>query len=267
MAGKRDFKRVVIISDLHCGHKVGLTPPEFDARYPKENREYALMRQRRGMWNFYKDEIEKLKPIDALIVNGDSIDGKGKRSGGTEHITVDRNQQVEMAATAILVAESPVVLMSYGTPYHTGADEDWEDAVARDIDAEKIGGHDYLDVNGLMMGYRHHVGSSSIPHGRYTQLAKQRMWDVFWAEYKEYPKSDVIIRSHVHYYAFCGGFGWTGFITPALQGYGSKFGTRKCNGTVDFGFIHLDVKSREEWGWKEHIKKFRINSGVVITKL
>jgi hypothetical protein len=259
-------KRVVVIADLHCGHKVGLTPPDFDARYPTGTINYQLMKIRHSCWDFYKETLAQLKPIDVLIVNGDVIDGKGKKSGGTEHITVDRTEQVDMAAVAIAEAEAGQVYMSYGTDYHTGIDEDWEDQVAthKRVQAIKIGSHDWLDVNGLVFDYKHHVGRSSIPHGRHTAIARERLWGMLWAERGEYPQGDVILRSHVHYFNYCGGENWVAMTTPALQGYGSKYGTRKMSGTVDFGLLSFDVVDKTEWKWRTHLKRFRHSKQVLL---
>ena len=41
--------------------------------------------------------------------------------------------------------------------------------------------------------------------------------------------------------------------TPALQGYGSKYGKRICSGTVDFGFIHMDIDEKGRLSWEPHI--------------
>ena len=250
------MKRVVVISDLHCGHVVGLTPPSHDIRRESESGQ-LVDSMRRRYWKFYADTIDALKPIDVMIVNGDAIDGKGAKSGGTELIAPDREDQVAMAVDAILYAKASKVFMSYGTGYHTGDQDDWEIGVARDVKAEKIGSHDWLDVSGVIFDYKHHAGSSQTPYGRHTAIAKEHTWNILWNEHGEYPKSDIIIRSHVHYYGFAGGVSWCGFTTPALQGYGSKFGSRRMSGTVDFGLLSFDVEGKEQWTWKAHILKQR----------
>lgn len=262
---KRTFKRVVVIADLHCGHRVGLTHPDFNVAPPRGSKRWPLYVLRRRLWKFYAEAIGSLKPIDALIVNGDAVDGKGQKSGSTELITADRDEQAEMAAAAILHAEAGLVVMSYGTPYHTGASEDWENAVAKEVSAAKIGGHDWLDVNGLVFDYRHYVGRSIIPHGRHTSVSRERLWNLLWAEWDEYPKAQVFLRSHVHYFNFCGGYKWLALTTPALQGPKTKFGTRQSTGTVDFGIVSFDVVDREEWTWRPHIDKPRRSRQNVIT--
>jgi len=248
-------KRVLVISDFHSGHVLGLTHPSYDYTTGHKT-QTAHYQVRRTIWSWYKETVVRLKP-DIVIVNGDCIDGKGEKSGGVELLTLDRDEQCEMAIAALQVAPKKAkFFMSYGTGYHTGNMEDWEDIIAREIEAEKIGAEDTIDVNGLLINYRHHIGRSGIPHGRHTAVAKERLWNLMWAERGEYPKADVIIRSHVHYYDHCGGFGWLGMTTPALQGYGSKFGARRVTGTVDVGLVYFDVWSKERYKWDALRLKF-----------
>jgi len=260
MAGRRR-KRVVVISDLHCGHQIGLTPTGFD---PDERpaRGARLWDQRREIWNWFTNKISRVGKIDVLIVNGDAVDGKGPASGGTEQLYIDRNDQVEMAASVINYIGARKVLMSYGTSYHTGKQEDWEDAVAREVGAEKIGGEDNVEINGKIINYRHHISRSSVPHGRFTAIAKEQLWNGLWAERGEYPKADIIIRSHVHYHVYCGSSGWLAMTTPGLQGYGSKYGGRRMSGTVDIGFVTITIEKSGEFAWRPVLLRLGLQSPI-----
>lgn len=246
--------RIVALGDFHSGHVVGLTHPDFDA-LPSENQgvRLQLYRERRSYWNFYAETCKALQPITVAIINGDCIDGKGEKSGGTELIAPDRNEQCEMAIAAIEELHAGAILMSYGTPYHTGVTEDFEDSIAKQVKALKVGGEDVFNANGVLINYRHAIGSSNIPHGRFTALARARLWNVLWAEHGEYPKADIILRSHVHYHDFCGESHWLAMTLPALQGYGSKFGSRIAQGIVNFGLVHFDIENKDEWTWDSHI--------------
>jgi len=219
-----------------------------------------LWKTRRFCWDWFVKEMEAIKAeasIDLAIVMGDCIDGKGVKSGGTELLTADRFEQCDMATAVIEQADAKAIVMCYGTPYHSGLSEDWEDAVAKAVNAKKIGGHDFVDVNGLIISYKHFVGASSVPYGPFTPLAKARFWNLIWAEHDEYPKADVILRAHVHQFLHCGTPDYTCFVVPALQGYGSKFGSRKPEKKVDFGLLPLDIKGKNDFSWKEKILKFR----------
>jgi hypothetical protein len=256
-ANAKKKKRVLVISDLHSGHFVGLTPPSWHD-IPSKTADPAILKLaefRQKTFSIYYNIVKSLQPIDILIVNGDCIDGRGERSGQTELLTSDRNKQCDMASEIIKCAKADQIVMTYGTGYHTGDSEDFENQIARDVGAMKIGGHEWIDVNGVVFDIKHKVGASGIPHGRMTAIAKEHLWNLLWSEREESPKSNVIIRSHVHYHNFCGGDNWLALTTPALQGPGSKYGTRQCTGTVDFGLVHFDVNPSGSYEWEAHITK------------
>jgi hypothetical protein len=246
-------KRVLIISDLHCGHLAGLTPSKWQLsiRGDHDWDKFAILQ--RELWDNYTRVVRYLGNVDLLIVNGDLIDGRGERSGSTELITTDRHKQCDMAVAALNIIKTKNTVITYGTPYHTGEQEDFEKDVAKEIGASKIGSHEWIDVNGVIFDCKHHVSSSNNPYNRSVSVAKDRLWNVLWAEHEEQPKADIIIRSHVHYHEYCGGSNWLAMTTPSLQGMGSKFGSRKCSGHVDFGVIHFDVDSDGSYTWQSHI--------------
>ena len=240
--------KIFLGGDTHCGSVVGLTPPKWQQGY--------YSNQQAEMWTCWRRNIRKHKPFDIAIWNGDMIDGKSSRTGSTDLITADRREQVKMAMTCIETVDAPVNLLTYGTPYHVGNGEDWEGIVA-DYVKGKIKNHHYFDIAGVSFSVRHKVGSSSIPHGRFTPLAKEHMWDTIWANEKEqHPQSRVIIRSHVHFHNHCGKKGpdwWLAMTLPALQGLGSKYGARQCSGTVDFGFVWMEVERGRVKQWDAEI--------------
>ena len=231
---KRDFIRMLVGADSHCGSRAGLTPPD---HWQHGSAYYG---QQQKTWKFYEDTVNSLKPIDIFVFNGDAIDGKGAKSGGTEIYEADRHKQVDIAAECFKIIDADVHKFIVGTSYHVGVEEDFEHELARRFEAE-LEGHAMFEVKGVTFDCKHHIGSSTIPHGRYTNIAKHGMWNKIWADRGGQPRADVTIRSHVHYFDYCGTPDWLGVITPALQGFGSKFGVRQCEGVVDFGLIWFDI--------------------------
>ena len=237
-------KRVLVMSDLHCGHLVGLTPPQWHIREGSpdnltKRQKYSVIQEE--MWELYCKNLRRFKPFDLVVVNGDAIDGKGDRSGGTEQITTDREEQCDMAKVCIrrALSKGTKLVMTYGTPYHTGVDEDHEGTIARDFGA-KIGSHEWVEAGGVVFDFKHKVGGSQIPHGRSTAINRDALWSNLWAKTGNTPESDVLIRSHVHYHTrtFDPSFKpYHRMTTPALQGMGSKYGARQCSGLVHMGFL------------------------------
>jgi len=247
-------KRTIFMADEHCSHRAGLTPPAWQ---PQERRAKTLkyVKVQRECWRWYTSRMKDLQPIYGVINVGDAIDGKGRLSGGTELITTDRDEQCDMAEECIKVCQAKKHLIINGTGYHTGTDEDWEDILASRFGG-KAHDHEWLKLGDKVFDIKHFVSSSITPHGRHTSLRREDVWNALWADANEAPRADFIIRAHVHYsvgnFEHRGGQIKWAMTLPALQAMGSKFGARRCAGTVNFGFMVVDVddKGRVTW-WME----------------
>ena len=237
--------KVVAISDLHCGSKAGLAHPGW---FRSEDSHTG--RLQREMYSRYELWTEEHAEPDVLLVLGDCIDGKGERSGGTELLTTDRREQCNLAIELLDMWKAKRICMVYGTPYHTGNLEDWERTVADALNAE-IHGQMFVEVEDVMFHLKHKIGSSSIPHGRHTAVARERVSLMLWEDRADWPKANVILRGHVHYHNFCGGPGWLAMTLPALQAPSTKYGSRQCSGVVDWGIVTFDVDG-DSFDYREH---------------
>ena len=253
------MKRVLACGDLHCGHRAGLTPPRY--QYPHRSSATRKVKEwgrvQKELWDHWRERVEAIQPVHVLLVNADVIDGKGDKSGSTEQITADFQEQCDMAIEALSIVEADSIVMTHGTPYHVSGRDgtDYEAFVARELGAH-IGGHEWIEVEGVVFDLKHKIGASQVPHGRHTAIARERLWNVLWAERDYAPKADVLLRSHVHYFSYCGWSNWLAMTLPALQGPGSKFGVRQCAGTVDFGFVSFDC-DQGRYQWQTHILEIR----------
>lgn len=254
-------KRVLVISDTHCGHRVGLTPPDWQLRFSSqaEMKRNKWANFQHESWKWFEAKKKEIGKVDLLITAGDTVDGEGYRSGGIEQITTDMNIQVDMATAVIKSINAKNVVMVSGTPYHTGDGADFEEAVARNVKATKYGDHEWIDVNGVMFDVKHHADSSSVPYGSATPLLKEWFLNGIWAEENEQPRADILLRGHVHTFNYAGGalagLPYLVATLPALQGMGSRYGARQCSKHVDFGMIEFNITSREDWTWRAHIAK------------
>jgi hypothetical protein len=235
------MKRVLTIADEHCGDEFGLTPPNWQRTEVQEE-----------LWDTFVNMIEAIRPVDILVNNGDFIDGKASRWGSTGLITADRVEQAEMAISIVEFIDAEENYFTFGTPYHVGTGEDFESIIANSVGGT-IEPQLWLEVYGVMFDVKHFISSSSLPHGRHTAIARDRLWNLIWADVEQQPKSDILIRSHVHYHNYCGGSNWVAMTTPALQGLGCKFGSRIPSGTVDFGITWFDVYEDGSFSWDTDI--------------
>jgi len=252
-------KRVVAIADLHCGHRAGLTPPQWQLN-PDNEHDAKWQRIQQEQWEWYRKKITSLRPIDLLLVVGDCVDGEGARANSRDVIRRKRTEQVDMAITCLQLAKAEKISMVYGTRYHVA---DWEEDICSAFgDKAKIGAHDWPEVvcadgPNVIFDIKHFIGKSQVPYGRATAISRARMWNALWAERKLQPSAHVILRAHVHYFepkAFITGdncLGWA-MILPALQGMGSEYGAEQCEGLVDFGLVEFLIHPDGRIGWEPH---------------
>ncbi|WP_143305506.1 hypothetical protein [Marispirochaeta aestuarii] len=235
-----------MINDMHCGHLLGLTPPDW---HRNDCTSWQI-----PAWHFYQSIVEQIGPVDDLIVNGDAIDGPGKKET-TSHLTTDIGEQCRMAEQIISLPKADRIHIVKGTGFHTDGDTAYEDILAG---AFGLKAHDELrlEVYGRKIHVRHVVGRSDIPYGQQTQMQKELINDILQAEFEDYQSADILLRAHDHY---CfkvetadsrRGFMRIVYIAPALQMRGprqSSFTRKLRTWKYDFGIslIEIDQKSRE----------------------
>ena len=240
---KGQIERVLLFADSHCGSNVGLTPPSWQyTPIPNPPSEEVRIRNKWAKsqsecWNWYIRTLDILRPIDYCFINGDAVEGDGKRSGGTELITTDRKQQVAMAIECIEQIQAKHYTMTFGTPYHTGNAEDFELDIAKHFGC-KIGSHEWENINGCVFDLKHKQGNCINPS---TSLFNEIRDNRDWVSAGEQPKANVLVRSHTHRYCVHKVEDAMGISTPGLQAYGTKFGARQCSRKVQFGLVALDV--------------------------
>lgn len=253
----RKTLRGIIEGDYHCGHWAGLTPPDFYANPNSEDSDILVRHKaQKELWQWRSAKLKQIGRVDFHILNADLIDGRGERSGGTELQIVDRNKQVAAAiqcAKVVLLTKNGRRCMTRGTPYHTGDAEDFEDNIADALDCP-IADRIWPEINGVIFDVRHKVGGSSVPHGRFAALARQKLWNMLLSgdgsHANHQPRAQVTIRSHVHYHTHVGGAGWVAMNLPCLQYPMSKYGSRQCDGAVDMGLTYWEVKPSGNFTWE-----------------
>lgn len=225
-------KRIIIISDTHCGHIHGLTPPAYRTQY----NDSAFNFQTKS-WNWFQNMVNIWKPFDMLIANGDLIDGRGEKSGGTELITSDRMLQAQMAAEVINEINAEKVLIIRGTDYHTGQAEQFENRLGDLTGAEEVSDRMRFLVNGNLFDVRHHVGNTTVPWSDLTAPMKELI--LYNLERRE--DINLMIRSHIHKFTM-GSTAVNQMVvtTPGLQG-NSRHGIKKCVGRTDYGIIIVEI--------------------------
>lgn len=240
---KENVKKVLILSDTHCGHGLGLTPPKYQSGFFEEIQNIG--------WSWFLSKIKKLGIIDILILNGDIIDGPGHK-GNRQHITTDIKQQQEIFKEVMKFVKPKKMIFFRGTPFHVETDQENEDNIAEFYNSE-IYDSGKVDINGLIMHCRHTTGKGGTAYGSITSAQRSAVVQTLLDDIGEDNQhAKIYIRSHIHEYIKLERSLFTLITTPCLQFAGTSYG-RKCTGFYDYGFVSMEIKNKNDYTIKTHL--------------
>lgn len=209
-------RNMVIVSDTHCGCRLGLYDPQSPTRLddggfyrPSEFQEQLWVLWRH-FWDEWVPEVTKGQPYD-VVHNGDVIDGVHHNS--TTQISHNIKDQRRMAVAAL----GPIVKACKkrggryfhirGTAAHVGQSSIHEDEVAEELGATPNATRQYARFDlwkrvggrrGPLVHLLHHIGTtSSAAHEASAVNAELTAEYVEAARWNREPP-DYIVRSHRH---------------------------------------------------------------------
>lgn len=241
-------KKGIVVSDPHCGHRTGLTMPAFW--------QGEMLELQKLCWEWFAEKHKEEGPFDFACFAGDLIEGKMTRNGGVELIETSLIRQADMATELVNYIGAERNYFCYGTPYHTSeGGEDYEDLIAREAKNGVIKDQVILDIDGVIINMRHHVGGSSMPFN-WTALSKEKISDILWADAFGRENANIILRGHVHRHHFQGGVEasgdqWVAMTLPCLQLWTHFGGRRITSPPITYGFTVIEINNGE-FSWKTH---------------
>ena len=204
-----DLKRVLVISDLHVGHSVGLWPGSHPIEGGGKYESNEFQKWMYQCWLHMIDEAKSMGKFDC-IVNGDPIQGVNARDGGL--IAPVPKDQVRAALTLLepLRALAQKFYMIRGTEWHEGKAANEAEMLGQllgaELDPQTAQYTRYemfyaFEDKGPIFHFAHHVGCSSVPW--YEATVPLRDMLLLLSEVKRFqgslgPRIKGIVRSHRH---------------------------------------------------------------------
>ena len=225
-------RTVIVISDLHCGCRLGLCPPSGAAldgggTYEPSRFQRKVWQRWTAFWDEWVPHVTKGEPF-ALVVNGDALDGIPH--GAKTPISHNLSDQEEIGYRVLL----PIVDMAEayyhvrGTEAHVGKSGEEEERLAQRLGAEQdaTGAHSrwdlWMNLQNHLLHFEHHIGTTASSAYESTAVGKEMVEGYVEAGRWGRPPAQVTVRSHRHRYYKTEQYGEKGLhislVTPAWQG-------------------------------------------------
>lgn len=203
-------KTIGFIGDIHAGSMCGLWPASL---LPSKG--FTGIRYMLDCW---RDLIKHWPRLDLLILMGDLIDGKQRKSEGVGIFSGDLGEQAEAAVDILspLCAKANVVHRVFGTPYHEGYDSGAMKFLDERLNVSQARQVLDLDFGGKVLNAAHHPASGGVLYMG-TAVDKEALWSAVATHSGHVPDARWIVRAHKHTYFLQETPTRTVAITPCWQ--------------------------------------------------
>lgn len=241
-------KKILIIGDMHVGSNVALMPEEvMTDKTEKENCQLikASPVQQKILKKWY-EMIDTEGKVDALVVNGDSVDGYNRKNNGIGCWTTDMDVQMKTARSLIKEVHYKKLYGTQGSLYHTNNNISVDKLII-----DSLGGNFSNDLSlkadDIRMHFSHKVGVSGTTwQYRTTPIAKEMVMNEL--NQMDFERFQIIARNHAHYYCAVQFGKSLGLICPCWKGRDEFVRLIGLAFNPSIGYVVLEINgSHYEW--------------------
>jgi len=221
---------VIVVSDLHCGCRMGLCPPgkhhlDEGGTYEPSKLQLKMWEWWREFWDEWVPKVTRGEPY-AIVLNGDMIDGE--HHGSKTPISTNINDQRHIAQKALRpeIEKCENLYIVRGTEAHVGKSAEFEENFAESLGAVQTPTGEYSSwelwlrvggKKGCLAHFMHHIGTTGRTHYE-SSAPMAELGEAFAEAGRWHDKApDIVARAHRHRFIEV--------RLPAENGYGIVFVT------------------------------------------
>ena len=199
---------LIVISDLHCGCRFGLCPPEVQlddaAIYKHTPIQADIWKCWCQFWDIWVPQVTRNEPF-AVVLNGDAIDGVHHRAvTQITHNLTDQGRIARQILRPVVEACEGRYYHLRGTEAHVGPSGQEEERLAGELGAipDGSGRHArwelWIEIGIGLVHLSHHIGTAGSLAYETTAVHKELEQSLVEAARWSERHPDVIVRSHRH---------------------------------------------------------------------
>lgn len=203
------IRNLVVISDTHCGCRMGLCPPrgvrlaDGGGTYKPSNLQKVVWKWWSEFWDEWVPRVTRGEPY-VVVVNGDAMDGSHHRSKTQISQNHADQQNIAYECLAPVRGKCKDFYMIGGTEAHAGSSWEYEEMLAERLNAipdsngARVRPELWKWVGDYIVHLTHHIGVTGSSH--YESSAVMRELSESYVEAGRWGDRppDAIVRSHRH---------------------------------------------------------------------
>jgi len=206
---KRRINNLVVVSDLHCGCRMGLLPPE--GLVIDGGTKIAQSKLQKKVWSWWDEFWGEWVPVAchnepyAVVVNGDALDGVHHNSTSQiSHNLADQSKIAYAVLKPIYERCEGRLYMVRGTEAHVGPSGAQEEQLATVLEAipDEEGMRSryelWVEIGRGLVHCMHHIGTTGTSHYESTAVLKELSESYQEAGRWRRRSPDCVVRSHRH---------------------------------------------------------------------
>jgi len=240
------MKKVLVVSDLHCGGSSGMLP----RNYYNAERDLHLTTNKVQEFLFeqWENMVLTVGEVDAVICNGDIVDGLNSKSKGKDILVTDMMVQCDIARQLLSMINTKRFIFTQGSKYHTNDNPSADEIVCTMLRGEWYDYFGDILFDNIKMNVQHYGPYSSRNDGAFSSMI--RSIDQLRLDGDD---ADIYIKSHSHTFKYAGGPNYIAMTTPCWKGM-DGYTMTKSQKRPDNGYVLFNIEG-SDYTWSYNIFK------------
>ena len=244
------MKKILVISDLHCGADTAICIPDFEVNSEREEIKTTVRANKvqEELFKQWQQMIDEHKRFDYVFNLADNIEGINRKGYGLGTIQSDLSWQTEMAIELLKMIPCRRHVGTQGSSYHVNSQASGDRAVIKTLsqiyhERFVFGDQVIFDVEDVKFHLRH-----VTPFTRQKVLSQSSLKrDILEAldEGKHTGRINCFLRGHTHRYA---GLDYkpyfAGYVSPCWK-ISDQFIQQRSIQNPDIGYLIIEVNGSD----------------------
>jgi hypothetical protein len=240
------MKKILVIADSHCGGRRGMLPPNY--YYPDRDLHLEQSRVQEFTYERWHIMCKTIGHVDAVICNGDMVEGLNRKGGGIDILVPDIMVQCDIGRVLLNEIDTDRFIFIQGSKYHVDDNPSADEMLCKMMNGEWYGFFGDVMFDNITFNLQHYGPPSNRNSGGFTSMIAGI--DELRLDGDE---CDIYIKSHTHMFKYAGGSNYLVVTTPCWKSLDDYCSTKNQK-RPDNGYILFNVEG-SDYSWDYNIFK------------